>query len=206
MAASVRTFTVAPAHRPTWELFQRVDIPGVRLEFIADGEDVPSNRMYTLLANKHAWDIGELAFSTYLMAQDLGSQDIALPIFPARMIPHAGVWVREDADIREPGDLVDKRVGCNSFATNYSVWWRGILAHQYDVPAQRITWVQSVPEHRSDYQPPQRYPIEFLEGGTRSEELLAAGRIDAATTAGAGQRSHSLAVHPLFADWYAELR
>jgi 4,5-dihydroxyphthalate decarboxylase len=122
------------------------------------------------------------------------------------MIPHAGVWIREDADIHEPRDLVDKRVGCNSFATNYSVWWRGILAHQYDVPTQRITWVQSVAEHRADFRPPRRFPIELVEGGTRSEALLSDGKIDAATTAGAGIVRRATGVRPLFADPYPEIR
>ena len=205
MAEKRPVVRAALAHGPTGELFRRARVDGVEFDIVADG-NIPSNRIYSMLAEEHAWDVGEQAFSTFLMCRDLGSTDMALPLFPARIVPHAGVFVHEDSGIKGPHDLVGKRVGCNSFGTNYSVWWRGILAHQYDVPAQRITWVQSVPEHRSDYQPPQRYPIEIMEGGTRSEELLAQGRIDAATTAGAGQRSRSPAVRPLFADWYVELR
>jgi hypothetical protein len=86
--------TIAYAHRETWEMMQGVEVDGFRLRAVTDGA-TPSNRVYTLLANEHEWDIGELAFSTYLMAFDLGSGDIALPIFPAHMVPHAGVFVRE---------------------------------------------------------------------------------------------------------------
>jgi 4,5-dihydroxyphthalate decarboxylase len=101
---------------------------------------------------------------------------------------------------------VGKRMGCNSFGTNYSVWWRGMLRHQYDVPIERITWVQSVSEHRSDYRPPRRFDIEIASGNVRSEPLLAEGKIDAATTAGAGQAPKAPGVRPLFADPYAEMR
>jgi 4,5-dihydroxyphthalate decarboxylase len=122
------------------------------------------------------------------------------------MVPHAGVFVHARSGIAEPDHLVGKRVGCNSFGTNYSVWWRGILAHQYDVPIQQITWVQSIPEHRADYRPPARFLVETLPGNVRSEPLLAEGKLDAATTAGAGQGPKSPDVRPLFADAYAEMR
>jgi 4,5-dihydroxyphthalate decarboxylase len=197
--------TVAFAHRTTWETFQHADVRGVPLEVVTDGT-APSNQVYTLLAGTHDYDVGELAFSTYFMTQDLGSQDIALPIFPSRMVPHAGAWVHEHSGIREPRDLVDRRVGCNSFGTNYSVWLRGILAHQYDVPVQRITWVQSVEEHRSDFQRPARFAIEVIPGNVRSEVLLAEGRIDAASMASGAGGPRSGSVRELFADAHAELR
>jgi 4,5-dihydroxyphthalate decarboxylase len=197
--------TVAFAHRTTWEIFQHADVRGLPLEVVTDGT-TPSNQVYTLLAGTHDYDVGELAFSTYFMTQDLGSQDIALPIFPSRMVPHAGAWVHERSGIREPRDLVDRRVGCNSFGTNYSVWLRGILAHQYDVPVQRITWVQSVEEHRSDFQRPARFAIEVIPGNVRSEVLLAEGRIDAASMASGASGPRSGNVRALFADPHAELR
>jgi 4,5-dihydroxyphthalate decarboxylase len=205
MIDQTRELTVAFAHRTTWEIFQHADVRGARLKVVTDGT-TPSNQVYTLLAGTHEFDVGEVAFSTYFMAQDLGSRDIALPIFPSRTVPHAGVWVREGSGIREPRDLVGRRVGCNSFGTNYSVWWRGILAHQYDVPVQRIIWVQGVEEHRSDYQPPARFLIEVIPGDVRSEVLLADGRIDAASMASGSGGPRAGNVQALFADPYAALR
>jgi 4,5-dihydroxyphthalate decarboxylase len=205
MTHQTHELTIAFAHRTTWEIFQYADLRGFRPNVVTDGT-TPSNQVYTILAGAHEYDVGELAFSTCFMAQDLGTQDIALPIFPSRMVPHAGAWAREDAGIREPRDLVGRRVGCNSFGTNYSVWWRGILAHQYDVPVQRITWVQSVDEHRTDYRPPARFPIEIIPGNSRSETLLAEGRIDAASMASGAGGPRAANVRPLFADPSAELR
>jgi 4,5-dihydroxyphthalate decarboxylase len=205
MTATARELDVALAHRETADLVRRVAIEGLHLNLVADG-DIPSNQIYTLLSGKHGWDVGEMALSTYLMSYDLGSDDVALPIFPSRMVPHAGVWVHERAAIATPADLVGKRVGCNSFGTNYSVWFRGVLAHQYDVPIQRITWVQSVEEHRADFRRPGRFPIEIVAGGLRSEALLFAGEIDAASMASASQPPRSDRVHALFADPYEELR
>ena len=107
MTESTPAFTVALAHRPTWELLQRAVVGAVRLRVVADGT-TPSSQIYTLLAGDHNWDIGEMAFSTYLMATDLGSGDIALPIFPAHMVPHAGVFVHAASGIAGPSDLVGK--------------------------------------------------------------------------------------------------
>lgn len=205
MTHAARELTIAFAHRTTWEIFQHASLPGFQFRTVTDGT-TPSNEVYTLLANDHEWDVGELAFSTYLMARDLGSQDIALPIFPSRLAPHAGVWVHPHSEISQPADLMGRRMGCNSFGTNYSVWWRGILAHQYDVAPQRVIWVQSVEEHRADYRPPARFPIEVIPGNRRSEALLAEGRIDAATMAGGAGGPRARNARPLFTDPYAELR
>ncbi len=205
MTTASVTLTVALAHRTTWEIVRRAQVPGVTLDIVHDGT-TPSNQIYTLLAQDHPWDIGEVAFSTFFMAQGLGSPDIGLPIFPSRMVPHSGLWVRPDGDIRTPRDLIGKRVGCNSWGTNYSVWSRGILAHQYDVPVERITWVQSVPEHRDDYALPQRFPIEIVPGHVRSETLLAEGKLDAAAMASGSTGPQASSGRALFADPYAELR
>jgi 4,5-dihydroxyphthalate decarboxylase len=199
------TMTVALAHRTTWEIVRRARIPGVTLDIVHDGT-TPSNQVYTLLAQKHEWDIGEIAFSTFFMAQDLGSDDIGLPIFSSRMAPHSGLWVRPECGIHESRDLVGKRVGCNSWGTNYSVWTRGILTHQYDVSIQAITWVQSVAEHRGDYALPRRFPIELVPGNLRSEALLAQGRIDAAAMASGSTGPQASAGRALFANPAAELR
>jgi 4,5-dihydroxyphthalate decarboxylase len=205
VAAADPTLSVVFAHRTTFEIFQYAKVPGFRFNVVANGT-MPSNQVYTWLANPNEWDIGEVAFSTYFMTHDLGSDHIALPIFPSRMVPHAGLWLHESSGIDTPRDLVGRRVGCNSFGTNYSVWARGVLAHQYDVATQRITWVQSVAEHRRDFQLPARFTIEVLPGNERSEKLLAEGRIDAASMASGAGGPRSRGVRPLFADPLNELR
>lgn len=142
------------------------------------------------------------------MCFDAGKPQVALPVFPSRFFPHTGVSVHDGSGIMEPRDLEEKRVGCASWGTNYSVWWRGALTHQYDVSIEKITWVETIEEHLPDYRPPARYTLEKVadERGALTR-LLSEGKIDAATQAGGGgARRGSPHVRPRFADPYPQIR
>ena len=101
----------------------RVKVEGLDVDYppVTTGAPAP---IFSRLAREHPWDVGEQGLSTYLMAFDLGKPQIALPVFPSRFFPHAGIYVGEGTDIRSPDGLVGKRVGCASWGTNYSVWCR----------------------------------------------------------------------------------
>lgn len=178
---------------------------GIEVEYppVVTGPPAP---VFSRLAQEHPWDIGEQAFSTFLIAHDHGKPQLALPVFPSRFFPHAGAMVGGQSDIHEPADLIGKRVSCGSFGANYSVWFRGVLAHQYDVPVQRITWVASVPEHLPEFRPPRRIPVERVADNPRVGELLDAGVVDAVSAAGGGGGIGGHNVRPLFADLYREIR
>lgn len=89
------------------------------------------------------FDVGEQAFAHYLISVDQGMPLSALPVFPSRFFPQIGASVRKGAGIETPRDLIGKRVAAPDFAYNPAVWLRGILAHQYEVPLDRVIWVES---------------------------------------------------------------
>lgn len=125
------------------------------------------------------YDIGEQAFSHYLMAKDQGKPLTAIPVFPSRFFPQLGVRVNRQSGIQKPSDLVGKRVGVPGFGYNPAAWMRGILTHQYDVPVERIIWVEDTEDRYLkglDYPRSRRYNIEKAEG---LPQLLEAGKIDA---------------------------
>src|SRR5712692_1512040 len=62
------------------------------------------------MVNSIPYDIGEQAFSHYLIAKDLGKPLTAIAAFPSRVFPQLGVVVHEASGIKEPLDLVNKRV------------------------------------------------------------------------------------------------
>ncbi len=162
--------------------------------------------MFTSLAEHHVYDIGELALSTYLMARDLGKPITALPVFLSRFFPHTGVWVNRRVDgIETPADLVGRRVVCGSFGTNYSVWWRGAMSHQYDVPIQQVQWLESADEHLAGFRPPRRFMVERLSGNSEPVEALMEGKAEAASLPGPARGSDPERVRPLFADAYREI-
>lgn len=172
-----RPFTAAIGRRYDFLNFfnGKVQVEGLDIEFPAVVKGAPAP-IFTSLAREHPWDIGEQAFSTYLMAYDMGKAQIALPVFPSRFFPHTGMWVNTQSGIQEPKDLIGKRIGCGSFATNYSVWFRGALTHQYDLAVEKMAWIESVEEHLSEYQPPKRFTVEKVAGGTKTAILLAEGQ------------------------------
>jgi 4,5-dihydroxyphthalate decarboxylase len=113
--------------------------------------------------------------------------------------------VNFNSRIRGPADLVGKRFGTGFFSKNYSVWLRGILRHQYDVPIEKIVWVEDQSEHFPGYRPPRRYTIERAPSGRKLGALLEAGEIDALVAPRGSQQKISEHARPLFENPYSEI-
>ena len=58
---------------------------------------------------------------------------IAIPVFPSRFFRHSCIFVYAESGIREPKDLIGKRVGIPEYQMTAPVWIRGILADEYGV-------------------------------------------------------------------------
>jgi 4,5-dihydroxyphthalate decarboxylase len=161
--------------------------------------------MFTSIATETPYDVGELPLSTYLQSVDLGKEVIAIPVFPSRIFPHNLVNVNFNSTIRDPADLVGKRFGTGFFSKNYSVWLRGILRHQYDIPIEKIIWVEDQSEHFPGYRPPRRYTIERVKSDRKLAALLEAGEIDALVAPRGSQQETSENARPLFENPYSEI-
>ena len=135
------TFASSRALEVKWIGDGTVGLEGFSLTF----PDRPKSGLvyYAEIVSNLTYDIGDLAFAHYLVAKDMGKPLTAIPVFPNRFIPHYGLSVNKHANIKSPQDLVEKRMGAPDWGFNPAVWIRGILAHQYDVPLERITWVES---------------------------------------------------------------
>jgi 4,5-dihydroxyphthalate decarboxylase len=123
-----------------------------------------------------AYDVTEMAATTYLVARDHGKPFTALPIFLTRGLHHAKVLAREPGD---PRSLEGQRVGVNrGYTVTTGVWARGILATRYGVDLDSITWVRSDVEHVAEYEPPPN--VVDLEPGHDLGEAVLAGELAAA--------------------------
>jgi hypothetical protein len=205
-----------------------IDVPGFDVEYLPrltpDGRPVPEGQparsdreptstqayvapapMFTDMVNNPPYDVGELAFSTYVQAVDFGKDLIALPIVTSRYFEHNQLSIRRDAGIAGPADLAGKRVSMGSFAMNPSVWLRGMLTHQYDVPTETITWIEDRHEHIAEYRHPRRYTVEQMPEGESVASLAEAGRVDAVSR-GRALADHIPTLRPLFEDPYPEIR
>lgn len=137
-----------------------------------------SRQRHWAMAKENAFDICEFNAAAYVMARDRGFEWTALPVFCHRRFRHGFVFVNPASGIREPRDLVGKRIGGTNFQPAGSVWIRGILEEQYGVPHDSIHWFTERGED-IDFVPHAGLKIERIAAGETLDEMLLSGKIDA---------------------------
>src|SRR5262245_5217163 len=86
------------------------------------------------------FDLSEMSLSSYLVSLNKDKPPfIAIPVFPSRSFRHSGIYINANAGIREPRDLIGKRVGCAEYQLSANVWIRGILNDEYGVKPSSFT-------------------------------------------------------------------
>jgi 4,5-dihydroxyphthalate decarboxylase len=130
------------------------------------------------MLNDYNFDASELSLSSYLIARSMGKPLIAIPVFPARTFRHSYVFINNQSGITKPADLVGKKVGLADFQQTATVWMRGILQHEYQVPLEEIQWFTWA-KTRMEIELPRRYRIQAIRAGKDPEEMLKKGELDA---------------------------
>jgi 4,5-dihydroxyphthalate decarboxylase len=130
------------------------------------------------MLNDYDFDASELSLSSYLIARSIGKPLIAIPVFPARTFRHSYVFINRNSGITQPSDLIGKRVGVADFQQTATVWMRGILQHQYNVPLEKIHWFTWA-KTRMQIELPKQYRIEEIPPHKNPEEMLRKGELDA---------------------------
>jgi ABC-type nitrate/sulfonate/bicarbonate transport system substrate-binding protein len=156
---------------------------GFRFEF----EEVPVLvSAFRRMVRELAYDVSEMALTTYLVAKEHGIEFTALPVFLTRGLHHGVIQVSAAAGIRHPKDLEGRRVGVDrGYTVTTGVWARAVLHEEYGVDLDKITWVLSGDEHVAQYRHPANVvpvkPPRSLVDLLRSGKLAAVlgPRIDA---------------------------
>lgn len=148
---------------------------GFELEFF----DFPGalNEQFRVMTRDLAYGVSEMAWHTYLAAKEHGKPFTAIPFFPWRAWPHEVITVNKNAGINSPKDLEGKRVAMRGYTVTPGTWLRALLAHEYGVDTDKITYVLSVEEHVPEFELP---PNVELMIGANLAPLVASGEIDAA--------------------------
>ena len=136
---------------------------------------------------RHAeFDVSEMSLNTYTTLYGQGDRRlIAIPVFPYREFRHSDIYINTNAGIREPKDLVGKRVGAQEYQMTANIWIRGHLQHECGVRPDQMEWYFGGWDEPQDYT--ERVPITLpsnLRTQTISnqqclDQMLERGEVDA---------------------------
>lgn len=131
------------------------------------------------MVRETAYDVCEMAFTTYLAAKAHGKPFTALPVFLVRGLHHGAIACADGSGRTDLRALEGARVGVErGYTVTTGVWARAILATEYGLDLDQVTWVRSGDEHVAEYRPPAN--VVDLEPGRDLTDCVVAGELAAA--------------------------
>lgn len=170
-----------------------------RTRALADGRVKPEGISLTYLPMKmpesffrmlrfREFDVSEMSLSWYVRTIAADPRPfVAIPVFPSRSFRHGCIFVHTNAGIERPGDLVGKRIGVPEYQMTAAVWIKGILADDYGVPIDSVTYHTGGLLEPGRRETPMSLPpnirIEPIDERRTLSEMIESGEIDALYTA-----------------------
>jgi 4,5-dihydroxyphthalate decarboxylase len=179
--AALKLRTLLGDHAVTAALKQRsITSPIVDFDF-ADVK-VP-NTAFKRVVRDLEFDVAELAIVTFLMAKDRGVPLTLLPAVLMARFQHPFILTVAGRAITSPRNLEGCRIGIRSYTVTTVVWIRAILANDYGVDLDKISWVTFENAHVAGFDDP---PNAVRANANQDlKAMLLAGEIDAAIMPGA---------------------
>jgi 4,5-dihydroxyphthalate decarboxylase len=173
--------------------------------------ELPVEETFFRMARYREFDVAEMSMSSYTVSLHRDPQPfIAIPVFPSRFFRHSCIFVSAKSGIREPKDLIGKKIGTPEYQMTAPVWIRGILSDDYGVKPDAVEyWTGGEEETQRDEKIkldlPAKFKIRPIGPDKTLSRMIAAGEIDALHTARAPSTFHSKpdAVKRLFPDFVA---
>jgi 4,5-dihydroxyphthalate decarboxylase len=163
----------------------RIRPDGIDLTYL----NLPVEETFFRMLRHHEFDAAEMSLSSYVLS--LFSENppfVAIPVFPSRFFRHSCIYINRESGIREPKDLIGKRVGTPEYQMTAGVWIRGILSDEYGVPLSSVKYFnggEEEPGRREKLQlslPPE-ISLESIPESKTLSAMLDKGEIDALYTA-----------------------
>lgn len=118
----------------------RVPVEGVELTAL----NLQIEEIFYRMFNHRDFDASEVSMGKFSsLASQGNSPFVGIPVFPSRVPRHSSIYVRKDGGVKQPSDLMGKRVGIPEWAQTASVYSRGLLQHEYGVDLKSIEWIQA---------------------------------------------------------------
>lgn len=163
----------------------RIQPEGIDLNYL----NLPVEETFFRMLRHREFDAAEISLSSYVMSLFTPDRSfIAIPVFPSRVFRHSSIYVNADAGIREAKDLAGRKVGTPEYQMTAGVWIRGILADEYGVPVNGVTYYtggEEEPGRPEKLQLDLPSDIRVVRIGPEQtlSAMLARGEIDALYTA-----------------------
>ncbi len=163
----------------------RVTVDGVDLNYL----NLPVEETFFRMLRHREFDVAEMSLSSYTLSLFRENPPfIAIPVFPSRMFRHSCIYIHAGSGIREPKDLIGKRVGSPEYQMTAPVWIRGILSDEYGVPVTSPSYFTGGeeqpgrPEKIALSLPPE-FRVQPIPATKTLSQMIASGEIDALYTA-----------------------
>jgi 4,5-dihydroxyphthalate decarboxylase len=163
----------------------RIQPDGIDLTYL----DMPVEETFFRMLRHREFDVAEMSLSSYTVSLFKDQKHfIAIPVFPSRFFRHSCIYVNANAGIKEPRDLIGRKIGNPEYQMTAPVWIRGILQDEYQVPVEGQTYYQggeeepNRPEKLKLELPPNIKVAQIGEQDTLAA-MLRDGKIDALYTA-----------------------
>lgn len=159
----------------------RVNVEGVDLNFLPQSVE----EVFFRMVRSKEFEVAEMSLSSYIMT--LFQEEppfIAIPVFPARAFRHSCIFINRDSGIKQPADLIGKRIGVPEYEMTALVWIRGILSDYYNVPFDSVRYFaggQEQPDRpeKLNLDLPSNIELQRIGPGKTLARMLADGEIDA---------------------------
>ena len=143
------------------------------------------------------FEISEMSLSSYLIAKSRGMDFVAIPVFPSRRFMHAELSYHVDSGIRQPSDVVGKRIGVGEYQQTASLWVRGTLEHDFGVSQYKVDWYMERTDELSHggatgFSPPKGIAFHKIPPDKSIASMLVNHEIDVASVTRAFSRESNI--------------
>ena len=166
---------------------------GIALNYL----DLPVEETFFRMLRYREFDVAEMSLSSYCVSLARDPRPfIAIPVFPSRFFRHSCIFVSSKSGIREPKDLIGKRIGTPEYQMTAAVWIRGILQDEYGVPVDSVqyrTGGEEAPgrDEKLKLDLPANIRVERIGPQQTLAQMIADGELDAMHTARAPSTFHT---------------
>jgi 4,5-dihydroxyphthalate decarboxylase len=164
-----------------------VSTPGIDFDFV---EVSPITRAFRPMATQQAYDVGEMALVTYMLARVYNKPVLGLPIVLVRSSLLPGLVTSSSSSITDPRELNGRTLGIRSYTQTSGVWVRGIVQDAFGVDLSSLKWVTFEGSHLDEYTDPSN--VTRAPADANIADMVKSGELAAAIGVPAGEGVRSL--------------